>query len=164
MTVASGAALAGSGIIGGAVTVNAGAHLTPGSSIGTLNVNSLALAPNSLLDYELGTTASSDLTIISSAGGLALSGGSVNVTGVAGFGIGEYRLLDYTNSFTGSPSNLTLGTAPSGFIYSFIDNPATTSIDVVVAVPEPAASLTFIALSFPVLAGRRRSAGAPVAL
>ncbi|MBI4581629.1 MAG: hypothetical protein HY718_18170, partial [Planctomycetes bacterium] len=76
-----------------------------------------------------------DLTIISSAGGLAVTGGIVNVTPRAGFGVGEYPLLDYTTSFTGSAGNLTIGSVPGGFVYAFVNNPGTTSINLVVAAP-----------------------------
>jgi fibronectin-binding autotransporter adhesin len=154
VNVAAGATVAGTGSIGGAVTLNAGAHLAPGSSVGTLNVSSLALAANCLLDFDLGSPGSSDLVNISTTAGLALNGGTVNITPVAGFGSGEYQLLDYTNSFTGSAANLTLGSVPPGFMYSFIDNPAATSIDVVVTVPEPTGLLSFLALA-PLLRRRR---------
>jgi fibronectin-binding autotransporter adhesin len=155
LNVASNAILAGTGSIAGAVTVNTGAHLAPGVSIGTLTVSSLTLAFNCNLDYELGSPVFSDLTVISSSGALTLTGGIVNIAPVAGFGIGEYPLLDYATAFTGSAANLTLGSAPPGFVYSFIDNPATTSIDLVVALPEPTGLLSVWAL-VPLLARRRR--------
>jgi fibronectin-binding autotransporter adhesin len=136
--VSSGASLAGTGSIAGAVTINGGAHLAPGASAGTLTVGSLSLAASSMLDYEFGSPGSSDKTIITTAGGLAVNGGTLNITGLSGFGVGTYPLLDYTTSFSGSASNLTIGSAPSGFAYSIVDHPGTTSIDLVVAVPEPA--------------------------
>jgi fibronectin-binding autotransporter adhesin len=137
VTVASGAALGGSGSIAGAVTINSGGHLAPGASIGRLTVGGLTLSPNSILDYEVATPALSDLTVILSAGALVLNGGVVNVAPGAGFGAGEYQLFDYTTSFVGSVGNLTIGSAPPGFTYSLANNPVATSIDLVVAVPEP---------------------------
>jgi fibronectin-binding autotransporter adhesin len=154
VSVASGATISGTGTIGGAVTLNSGAHLAPGSSAGNLTVSTLALASSCLLDYELGVPGSSDLTTITSASGLSITGGSVNVIPITGFGVGQYPLLDYTTAFIGSPANLSIGTAPGGFVYSFIDNTANTSIDLVVSVPEPAALACMTAL--PPLLLRRR--------
>jgi fibronectin-binding autotransporter adhesin len=165
VSVTSGATIGGSGNIAGTVTLTSGAHLTPGNtasgSIGTITLGGLSLTSNCALDYELGTPASSDLTIITTAGGLSLTGGgTLNITSLSGFDVGEYRLLDYTGTFTGSPSNLTIGQAPPGFVYSIIDNPATTSIDVVVSVPEPATGFPVTvlgALSYLGSARRRRA-------
>ena len=150
--------MGGTGTMSGAVTINAGAHLAPGTSLGTLTVGSLTLSSNSLLDYEFGSpTQASDLTVVTSVGGLVLNGGIVNVTPQAGFGPGEYPLLDYAGSFTGSAGNLAIGSAPSGFNYSFVDNPATTSIDMVVSVPEPGTVLgALLGVSFVTGARRRR--------
>lgn len=157
VSVASGATLGGTGNFAGAVTINAGAHLAPGTggSPGTLSAGSLHLGSDAVLDYHLADPAASDRTVISSAAGLLLDGGAVNITPLAGFGVGEYPLLDYTTSFTGSAANLTIGSAPSGFVYSFSDNPRTTSIDLIVAVPEP--STWFCALmAIPLLSRRCR--------
>lgn len=137
VTVAAGAALAGTGTIAGAVTINSGGHLAPGTSPGNLTVGSLSLVSGSVLDYELGAAGAGDRTTITSSGGLSLAGGTVNVTALAGFGVGQYPLLDYTDSFTGSATNLTVGSAPSGYMYSVVNNPTNTSIDLLVAVPEP---------------------------
>jgi hypothetical protein len=91
-----------------------------------------------VLDYEFGAVGTGDLTTITSASGLSLTGlATVNITALAGFGAGRYPLLDYTGSFAGSPTNLRIGTAPAGYAYSFVNNPANTSIDLVVAIPEP---------------------------
>ncbi len=152
LSVSSSATLAGSGTIVGAVTINAGAHLAPGTSPGNLTVGSLALASSCILDYELGTT--SDLTTITSPGGLSITGGTVNITPLSGFGVGQYPLLDYVTSFTGSPSNLSIGSAPPGFAYSFVNNTTNTSIDLMVALPEPS-SLVMVA-GFGALCYRRR--------
>jgi hypothetical protein len=35
------------------VTINAGGHIAPGTSVGALTVASLTLSANSILDYEL---------------------------------------------------------------------------------------------------------------
>jgi fibronectin-binding autotransporter adhesin len=156
--VSSGATLGGTGAIGGAVTINAGAHLAPGASAGTLTVGNLTLAASSVLDYELATPGSSDKTLITAAGGLAVNGGTLNITGLSGFGVGTYPLLDYTTSFTGAASNLTIGSAPAGFTYSIVDHPATTSIDLVVAVPEPGGLIGLGVLGCFFRRGRRHNA------
>jgi autotransporter-associated beta strand protein len=158
VNVSSGATLAGNGFIQGTVTLNAGAHLAPGASAGMLSVSSLALAANSVLDFELGLPASSDRTIISTPGGLNLTGGIVNVTALAGFGVGQYPLLDYAGSFTGAATNLSIGSAPGGFGYAFVNNPANTSIDLVVT-PEPSALLMGFTI-IPLFCRRRRIRGA----
>jgi autotransporter-associated beta strand protein len=156
VTVASGATLGGTGNCAGTVTVNTGAHLAPGSSsTGTLSVGRLNLLSNALLDYELANPGASDLTSISSTGGLSLDGGVVNIIALPGFGVGEYPILDYTTSFTGSAANLAIGSAPSGFVYSFINNATTTSINLVVAVPEPSTWI-FALMAIPLFTRLRR--------
>jgi fibronectin-binding autotransporter adhesin len=137
VNVASGAGLGGNGTITGTVTINSGGHLSPGTSVGVLTVGSLTLASTSNLDYELGTPASSDKTIISSAGGLTINGGIVSITAATGFGAGEYPLLDYNGTFAGSLANLSIGSVPNGYTYSLINNTANTTIDLRVVVPEP---------------------------
>jgi hypothetical protein len=81
----------------------------------------------------------------------------MNNTGLSGFGLGTYPPLDYTTSFTGSASNLTIGSAPPGFVYSIVDHPATTSIDLVVSVPEPIGVAGIGALACLLRRSRRRS-------
>jgi fibronectin-binding autotransporter adhesin len=138
VTVLSGATLAGTGTIGGAVSIASGAHLSPGTSPGNLTVGSLSLVAGSVLDYELGTAGNSDRTTITTTGGLSLTGGTVNITALGGFGAGRHTLLDYVGDLSGSPANLTIGSAPAGYTYAFVDNAANTSIELVVAIPEPA--------------------------
>jgi autotransporter-associated beta strand protein len=146
ITVTAGATLAGTGTIAGAVTINSGGHVAPGTSPGNLTVGSLSLVSGSVLDYELGAVGTGDRTTITSSAGLSLTGGTVNITALSGFDIGQYPLLDYTGSFTGTATKLTIGSAPSGYIYSFVDNPTNTSIDLVVAVPEPSGLLILLCL------------------
>jgi len=156
VSVNSSATLSGNGAIAGSVSVLSGAHLAPGTSPGVLTLGGLSLIPGSQLDFELATPATgSDRTIITNPGALSITGGTLNITALTGFGIGHYTLLDYTTSFTGSASNLSIGSAPSGFTYSFIDNPTATSIDLVV-VPEPAIFSLTCGLTIARLARRRR--------
>ncbi|HVT27765.1 MAG TPA: autotransporter-associated beta strand repeat-containing protein [Lacipirellulaceae bacterium] len=155
VTVAAGASLAGNGTIAGAVSISAGAHLAPGTSPGNLTVDSLSLDSGSVLDYELGAAGTRDLTTITSTGGLTLNGATLNITALSGFAAGEYPILDYTGTFTGTPASLTIGTAPAGYSYSFVNNQANTSIDLVV-VPEPASIVLVLCLAGFYWCGRPR--------
>jgi fibronectin-binding autotransporter adhesin len=137
VSVLPGATLSGFGTIAGPVTVANGAHLSPGVTGGPITLGTLSLEPGSVLDYEFGGRAA-DLVTISLPGGLSLSGSTVNITALSALKAGQYTVLDYTGSFSGSASDLAIGSAPAGFTYSFVNNAANTSIDLVVsAVPEP---------------------------
>jgi autotransporter-associated beta strand protein len=153
--VQDGAAVAGIGKMAGLIQLEANAHLAPGMSIGTLTLGALSLAPNSVLDYELGTPASSDLTIVANTGGLTINGGTLNITAGSGFGVGEYPIIDYAGSVSGSIGNLSIGSAPLGYGYSFANNAALTRIDLVVT-PEPGTMLASLALVGLLGAGRTR--------
>jgi fibronectin-binding autotransporter adhesin len=119
-------------------------------------VGSLSLVAGSVLDYELGA-ANSDRTTITSPGGLSLGGGTLNITAIGGFGAGRYTLLDYSGSLSGSPANLTIGSVPAGYTYSFVDNAANTSIDLVVAIPEPDSLALVLSVGALQLFWRRRA-------
>ena len=95
--VQSGATLAGSGSIAGAVTIDKGGILAAGNSPGTLTLGGLTLAGGSTLNYELGQAgvpggALNDL--INVTGNLQLDG-TLNVAQSAGgsFGPGLYLSL-----------------------------------------------------------------------
>jgi fibronectin-binding autotransporter adhesin len=116
VNVASGATLAGTGSISGAVTIQSGATLSPGDgSAGTLTVGSLNLNNGSILNYLLGrpnVVGSGINGLVQVNGNLTLAG-TVNVTNVGGFGEGVYRLFNYTGSLTNN--GLALGSIPSTF-------------------------------------------------
>ena len=117
--VQSGAALGGSGTIGGNVTVANGGALNPGdaSAAGTLTINGgLALGATSSLNYQFGQPnvvggALNDLTVVH--GNLGLDG-TLNVSATPGgsFGPGLYRIISYDGTLSGN--GLTLGTTPAG--------------------------------------------------
>ena len=157
VNVASGATLGGTGSLAGSVTLASGAHLSPGTaSVGDLTTGALTLAPGCFLDYELASPGTGDLAVISNPTGLTLGGGILNIISLTGFGVGQYALLDYVTSFTGSASNLAIASAPPGFVYSFVDNPNNTSIDLVVSIPEPAMASFFPIIALALLLRRRR--------
>jgi T5SS/PEP-CTERM-associated repeat protein/autotransporter-associated beta strand protein len=111
-TVNSGATLGGSGSVTGTVTVAAGATIAPGNSAGTLTVSELLLDDTSVLNVELGDpagTAGTDSDLIVVKGNLILDG-VLNITDLGSFGLGTYRLIDYTGTLT--DHGLRLGTVP----------------------------------------------------
>ena len=117
-SVASGATLGGTGIIGGAVTINSGGKLSPGVGVGTLTIgNDLTLQSGAVLNFELGATNASDEVVVS--GALAL-GGTLNVTNMAGFGANTYTLFTCGGALSGSlPS---IGVMPAGYTGSVNTN------------------------------------------
>ncbi|WP_264821047.1 autotransporter-associated beta strand repeat-containing protein, partial [Acetobacter malorum] len=110
LTVDGGAALGGTGTVGGSVTVQSGATLTPGDDgADTLTIGgSLTLAGGSTTQYDLGQPgvaggAQNDLVKV---GGDLRLGGTLNVTADPSSGTalpaGVYRLFDYGGSLSGS--------------------------------------------------------------
>jgi autotransporter-associated beta strand protein len=163
VTVNSGATLGGSGSIDGSTTFNSGAHLAPGSTVGTLTfTNGLTLTAGAILDFQLGTT--SDLLRVS---GGTLSGpasGSVtlNLTDAGGFAAGTYTLFNFTSAATSSfdATDFTLGTTPSGYTYDLaVVGSALELTATVSAIPEPSTyAAIFGACALGLAAWRRRSA------
>jgi len=154
LSVAGGATLGGSGLIGGAASLEDFAVLAPGDGVGTLTFdNDLALSEFSVLNFELGTSA--DAVIVN--GALTVQG-TLNVMPVGGFGAGVYTLFTYNPASTFNYGGITLGTAPAGYNYRF-DASTAGSVRLVVSLPTPP---TFSGISISggqvVLAG---SGGAP---
>ena len=118
VTVANGATLGGTGSIGGVVTVEDGGRLAPGTSPGTLTIDSdLVLNAGSILDFEFGAPnvvggGVNDLVIVS--GALTLDG-TLNVSAGVGYGAGVYRIFNFTGTLTNN--GLELGALPAGFSY-----------------------------------------------
>jgi fibronectin-binding autotransporter adhesin len=126
--------LGGTGYISGLVTVQEGGAIAPGNSIGTLNLKGgLTLQPNAVLNMELGAPSTGDLINVTPTDSLTINGGTVNLINGGGLGAGTYTLIDYVGTLMGSFSNLTLGTQPTGFTYSLVNNTSNTSIDISVA-------------------------------
>jgi fibronectin-binding autotransporter adhesin len=116
MDVQDGAALTGKGLIAGNVTIENGGHLAPGPGAQTLGVGGLALNSGSILDYQLSTGGvvggAGVNSLVNATGNLTLDG-ILNITDGGGFGLGSYRLINYTGTLTNNI--LGLGTLPGGF-------------------------------------------------
>ncbi|MCU1719753.1 beta strand repeat-containing protein, partial [Pseudomonas sp. 5P_5.1_Bac1] len=112
LTVANGATLAGTGRIDGAVTLADGGHVQLASS-STLTTGNLTLNNDSNLDAFLGAAVAGQAGMLKVNGNLVLDG-KLNVTDAGGFGLGVYRLIDYTGSLT--DNGLAIGTIPGGLV------------------------------------------------
>ncbi|MEO1709198.1 MAG: autotransporter domain-containing protein [Pseudomonadota bacterium] len=113
-TVNAGATLAGTGTAA-AVTAASGATIAPGTdgTVGTLSTGDLTLAENTILAFDLGAPDSetgSDLIQVN--GDLTLDG-LLNASDAGGFGIGVYRLINYTGTLT--DNGLLVNALPDGF-------------------------------------------------
>ena len=140
LEIFTGATLTGNGSISSATTIDNGATLAPGNPGGTFTiVNSLTLNDSSLLQFGLGSNSDS----VAVSGDLVLSG-LLSVTNAGGFGVGIYPLFTYGGAL--AFGNLTLASAPAGFICSFNTNtPGVVSLVVAPTTPPK--------LATPVLSG-----------
>jgi autotransporter-associated beta strand protein len=102
-------ALGGNGTISGAVTVSSTGHLAPAMSASTSNTltinNSLTINAGATLDYNFGaagTPGTGDLINLVGTGNLLMNAGAdiLNITPLAGFGIGTYNLITVSGSGT----------------------------------------------------------------
>ena len=113
VNVNSGGTLTGTGSALGSVNVNSGGHLAL-SSGNQLSAGSLTLAAGSNVDVTLGTPSTTSLMNV--GGNLTLNG-NLNVSDAGGFGVGVYRLFNYTGALT----NLGLDVASVPFGYGLGD-------------------------------------------
>ena len=107
--VNSGGTLTGTGSLLGTVNINTGGHLAL-SSGNTLSAGALALGAGANLDVALG--APSTTSLLNVGGNLTLAG-NLNVTDAGGFGVGVYRLINYTGVLT--DLGLNVASVPVGF-------------------------------------------------
>jgi len=77
----------------------------------------------------------SDLLNVTAANGLAINGGTLNLTNAAGMTGGFYTLIDYVGTLNGSLSNISLGTLPAGFTYSLFNDTVGKTIQLEVTAP-----------------------------
>ena len=106
ITVHTGGTLAGSGMLGNAVTVENGGTLVAQSGQ-TLTMGGLSLGSTSNVNVALG--APSATTLLQVNGNLTLDG-ILNITNAGGFGPGVYRLINYTGALT--DNGLAFGSTP----------------------------------------------------
>ncbi|MDF9834207.1 autotransporter-associated beta strand protein [Ereboglobus sp. PH5-5] len=130
-TIASGALLGGTGVIGGSVTIAAGATLVGASGQTLVFNNGLALGDASIISVTLGDTGAQPFFQVN--GDLALNG-TIDVEISEAFAPGVSRLFDYTGTLSGT--GLSIGTvAPEilamGELLVLTDTPG--AVDVVVS-------------------------------
>ncbi|MGN6370604.1 MAG: beta strand repeat-containing protein, partial [Phycisphaerae bacterium] len=133
VTINSGAVLAGNASIGGAVTVSAGAHLSPGAgtAVGTISVGGGGLNVAGDLDIKLTTPGASDFISVSGpvtfsgSPTLTLNGGSVGNT---------YTILSANApiTYTATPTLASASTLTRPTVYSLdtTSNPAQLAVTV----------------------------------
>jgi fibronectin-binding autotransporter adhesin len=137
VSVNASGALGGNGIITSAVNFVGGGELKPGTSPGTLSTGALSLDSATLLTYEFGTAGvpgglDNDLTVVT--GNLVLDG-TINVLDSGTFGIGTYRVFNYSGTLT--DNILDVGTLPSGYAAT-VDTSTANQVNLIVTViPEP---------------------------
>ncbi|MFA6175068.1 MAG: autotransporter-associated beta strand repeat-containing protein [Phycisphaerae bacterium] len=154
VTVSTGAALGGSGIISGSVTVNSGGALSPGNSPGLLTVGSLVLdsGSNTLMQIDTITTRGTTYDAIDVNNAVTFGGTlSIDLTGAAT--IGTYSLFGFASqSGTFSAINFLNAGAAGTFNYAAGELSLT-------AIPEPApwALLAFSLTTVLVFRRRRKS-------
>jgi fibronectin-binding autotransporter adhesin len=161
-TVTAGAMLAGSGTIGGAVTILDGGIVAPGTSPGTLTVtDAFTLADTSILSFELdaqNTTIGGGINdLITGVTNLTLDG-ILNITGAGDWTTiadnTAWRLFTYSGTLL--DNGLVLGSTPTlAAGQSFqIDTTTVGEVNLVV-VPEPS-GLVLVAFGVGIVAWSRR--------
>ncbi|MCP4316034.1 MAG: autotransporter domain-containing protein [Hyphomicrobiales bacterium] len=81
VNINSGGTLAGTGMLSGIVNVNSGGTISPGNSIGTINVSDIVFDASSTYQVEIDVAGNSDL--INASRAAEFNGGTVAVTGTA---------------------------------------------------------------------------------
>ncbi len=112
LSVAGGATLGGTGSVNGAVTIADGAYLQLDSTA-TLTTGELTLNNDSHLDAWLGAAVAGSASMLKVNGDLLLDG-TLDISDAGGFGLGVYRLIDYTGSLT--DNGLSIGMIPAGLV------------------------------------------------
>ncbi|WP_342750730.1 autotransporter-associated beta strand repeat-containing protein [Termitidicoccus mucosus] len=135
LTVSAGGTLGGSGTLGGLVMVNAGGHLAPGNSAGTLSTAGDLVLTGAILDFELNAITNPGHNpvpgndLVNVGGDLVLAGTStLNITSTgAALAKGEYDLIHYgtagTGTLSGGAANIALGVFNGTSVSTLADAP-----------------------------------------
>lgn len=128
LTVASGAGLAGTGIVGNTI-IGSGGFIAPGHSIGTLTVaGNLTLSPGSTYRTEIASNGTSDL--INVAGRATVTGAHVAVSALdpaASYRNGQvYRILNAGGGVTGAFAD---AVTTSPFLFASLDYSTANAVD-----------------------------------
>lgn len=159
VSVSLNATLGGIGEINRNVVIADGGILSPGdmdlggiSQGGKLTLGAdLSLSDASLLNFDLGAIASSGNDEVFVTGNLTLDG-QLNIANLGAFGIGSYKLFEYTGALVNN--GITFGNMPEGFEYS-IDTTTSAQTVYLNVIPEPG-SAALLAIGGALLAVRRR--------
>lgn len=116
--------LAGVGTVNGAVTLNAGAAISPATNgvYGTITNNGILTVSGGTLMMDV-SSGSVDKIIVPAGNGLTLSSGTVQLNVSGTLPLGSYTLIEYpAGSLTGSASSLTLaGFSQAGAVATLND-------------------------------------------
>ncbi|MBV7478306.1 autotransporter-associated beta strand repeat-containing protein [Pseudomonas sp. PDM31] len=109
INVNTGASFTGTGAALGTLNINNGGHLAL-SSGNTMSAGELVLGAGSNVDMSL---ASPSTTSLMNVGGNLTLNGNLNVTDAGGFGVGVYRMFNYTGALTNL--GLDVASVPVGY-------------------------------------------------
>jgi fibronectin-binding autotransporter adhesin len=117
LVITNGASLRGIGTVEGQLKVfGAFAPGAPGGGVGSVVAsNTLQFAPGAVFNVDLGTSSDS----VKVGGNLYLNG-TLNIADSGGFGVGNYTLITYAGTNSGS-GTMTVGTTPNGSLNYAID-------------------------------------------
>lgn len=126
VTMGNGTTLSGNGNLAGDVVLGSNVTINPGDGVGTLTIGSLSINASTILNFELGTPASSDQITVN--GNLILDG-TLNVIGLSGFDVGTYQLFEYGGTLT--DDGLLFGVTPGAFDF-FLNTATSNQVNLIV--------------------------------
>ena len=111
-------------------------NLNNASGLNSLSIGGATGTDKSILDFDLGATGTDKVALGTGSKFLVnTGGGTINITGIPGFGAGTFQLLTYDNGAvtgTGGLAAITLGTTPGG-LFTYALSKLSTEIDLVVS-------------------------------
>lgn len=105
LSVGSTKTLTGNGSVVGGVTIGTGGNLTPGTSstVGTLTLDTVTLAVNSVMNFTLASAGSADFVNVTGSNGLTINGGGFALSGAAVGATGTtFNLFQYVGAIQGT--------------------------------------------------------------